>query len=1000
MKDSEVLLTDNEVNPRRGGLWFLYLAFFLSGFSGLIYESQWSHYLKIFLGHSAYAQVMVLGFFMGGMFIGAWLMARLIHRIAEPLKLYVYIELAIGAFGFFFHPIFKFVIHLSYTDILPALDVPWQIHAYKWLVGILLIAPQTILLGMTFPLMVNGILRRYPKLPGNAISSLYFVNSFGAAIGVLVAAFYLMLHFGLPGTMLTAAIINCVVVFIVLFCHPYLSPISLQQEKIRQALKPSYDALAYLLLLCALATGMASFIYEISWIRMLSMVLGASTHAFELMLSAFILGLALGALFIRYFIERIKHKVYILALVQIIMGTLALTTIMLYSHTFYLMQWFMGSLSRTESAYGVFNLISHGVALFIMLPTTFCAGMTLPLMTAVLVNRNYGEKSVGDVYAWNMIGSILGISIAIGFGLTWLGLKDLINFAAFIDVLIGVLLLLASRAFFKKGSIIFLILALASFIYTVFFIQFDPRLMASGVYRTGVIPINKEIIFHKDGRTATVAVEQIGARYTISTNGKPDATVTDRKTGSPTMDEPTQILLGAFPLAIMPNAEEVAVIGFGSGSTSNTLLEDKTLKRVDTIEIEPAMVEGAKQFKHLVPNVFEDPRSHIIIEDAKTFFSTQNRRYDLIIAEPSNPWVSGVASLFTYEFYKEVKKYLKSPGYFVQWMHLYEINDELIAAVLNSIGTVFENYEVYETIDGDVVIIASDEPIPTLSNHIFKNPRLRKKLEYIKVYSLDDLKIRYTGSKETLVPFALVNLNQDYVINSDYKPMLEFLSPKARFMNQWSTLDKINQRNLLSQLEDRDLEKNVHKGIYSKSIVQVNTQDTYRAIVENKGKIEIPLAIFLLDSQQYCLSENGYQTWFSAVFQFSENALAYLSQNQQSKLWPIILPKACLAVLPPFDQKLVEVILAMSQKNYSKVAPLAYELIDDSAFKVRPLEQRMFIIRTAMLADIKNKQYRSLTSTFLKKLKPMLIVENLPKHHIAEFDFLYAYAVIKANESN
>src|SRR5512146_2758958 len=187
-----------------------FLLFALSGFSGLIYESIWTHYLKLFLGHAAYAQTLVLAIFMGGMAIGSWLCARFSGRWSNLLKGYAVAEGIIGAGALVFHDLFARTIELSYTAVIPNLASPAIVAAYKWALSSLLILPQSILLGMTFPLMSAGIIRRHPRAPGEALALLYFTNSLGAAIGVLSSGFYLTDKLGLPGTMQVAGLVNLV----------------------------------------------------------------------------------------------------------------------------------------------------------------------------------------------------------------------------------------------------------------------------------------------------------------------------------------------------------------------------------------------------------------------------------------------------------------------------------------------------------------------------------------------------------------------------------------------------------------------------------------------------------------------------------------------------------------------------------------------------------------------------------------------------------------------
>src|SRR3972149_847688 len=176
----------------------LFFLFVISGFSGLIYESIWSHYLKLFLGHAAYSQTLVLTIFMGGMALGAWVAGRMLTRDIRLLYAYALVELIIGMAGIAFHPVFQMVMDVSFNTIIPAISDPIVMHVYKWTVGSALLLPQSILLGATFPLMSNALLRIRPDLPGRSISLLYFGNSIGAAAGVLVCGFYLIAKTGMP----------------------------------------------------------------------------------------------------------------------------------------------------------------------------------------------------------------------------------------------------------------------------------------------------------------------------------------------------------------------------------------------------------------------------------------------------------------------------------------------------------------------------------------------------------------------------------------------------------------------------------------------------------------------------------------------------------------------------------------------------------------------------------------------------------------------------------
>ncbi|HJP61595.1 MAG TPA: fused MFS/spermidine synthase, partial [Gemmatimonadaceae bacterium] len=590
-------------------LYALYALFFLSGAAGLMYESIWTRYLALLVGHSAYAQILVLTIFLGGMAVGAFLVGRNSERLRNPLTWYAVVEIAIGVLGLLFHPVFRGVSAAAYDSIFPSLVAsPGAQSTVKWLLAALLILPQSILLGATFPLISAGILRRWIDRPGAILSWLYASNSFGAAIGVLLAGFYLVSRFDFPGTLAFAALLNFVAAGMTLALAVQwkeLLPPSVAPTRRRGSSKPTKKlGDTQLLLGAAFFTAVASFAYEIAWIRMLSLVLGSATHSFELMLSAFILGLALGALWVSKRADRWRDPLRALGIVQCVMGALAVATMPLYIASFGWIADLLDVFAKTSPGYAGFTVARYAICLVIMLPATFCAGMTLPLITRILYRNGGNEAAIGDVYASNTAGSIVGVQLAGLVLLPALGVKLLLISGAALDVVVGLILLYIAvpESTRTRTLAIAAVASLAVFLAAAS-VHFDRSLLGSGVYRFGGIPAPGEFIstFYKDGRTATVTVKQFRDDGTLilSTNGKPDASVSkdwlvppeQRKARRSLRDDvSTQILLPVIALAHAPRARYAAVIGQGSGMTSHFLLGSPTLVELKTIEIEPEMI--------------------------------------------------------------------------------------------------------------------------------------------------------------------------------------------------------------------------------------------------------------------------------------------------------------------------------------------------------------------------------------------------------------------------
>jgi predicted membrane-bound spermidine synthase len=790
----------------------LTLLFILSGAAGLFYESVWSRYLGLFVGHNAYAQVIVLVIFLGGMAIGAMIVGRLTERIREPLFGYALVEAGVGLVGLFFHDIYLAVTSWAYTAVFPATAGSVMLVVAKWSIAALLILPQSVLLGATFPLMSAGALRRIRREPGRTLSVLYFANSFGAAVGVLLAGFYLITEAGLPGTILAASILNFFVAIGALVASKYgremepagghaaAWPQSGEEPPSRRASDLSPGSLQRLLLWTAFGTAVASFVYEIAWIRMLSLALSSATHSFELMLSAFILGLALGSFWVRRRADRFADPLRTLGIVQICMGILAVATLPIYFRAFTWMGTVIQTFARSESGYIGFNVARYGICLLVMLPATFCAGITLPLITRTLVQGGVGEKAIGQVYGWNTLGSIFGVSIAALVLMPAVGLKMLLVSGALLDMGVGLSVLFAirssgptARRVLLAATGVWILVAAASWLSP----AFDRHLMLSGVYRFGILPAkgSREVLYYKDGRTATVSAEkmvQTGEIF-IATNGKSDGALSsywfepcdDARPKHPLRGDAATLALAALiTLAHKPDAEVGAVIGQGTGMSSHLLLGSPRLKALYTIEIEPEMIRASRMFYPANRRDFDDPRSHYVVDDAKSYFAAAGRTYDFIFSEPSHPWVSGVAGLFTAEFYERVKQYLKPGGVFAQWIHIYDINDRLVLTVLAALQQKFDHYEVFMPASTDMLIVATaGSEVPRPNWGIFQYPDIARDFCHQIPFTPEAMEATRIGNQSSLGPLV----GSFPAPNSDFYPHLDNGADRTRYMGEQAT---------------------------------------------------------------------------------------------------------------------------------------------------------------------------------------------------------------------
>jgi predicted membrane-bound spermidine synthase len=773
----------------------LALAFLLSGAAGLAYELAWTRYLALLVGHAAYAQVLVLSVYLGGTAVGSLLVAGRSRALERPLRAYARVELGLAAFGLGFHGLYLVGQSALYGVVAPALEGAAALRFASWGVALLLILPQAVLLGATFPLMAAGVLRRAPKLPGRSVSDVYLLNTLGGAAGILFAGFVLIPSIGLPGTAITAGVLNAAAALLAWRGDGTGLGPAVPDRLARPVDAPPERLIVPLLLGSTLVSALASFLYEIGWVRMLSLLLGSATHAFELMLSAFLLGLAGGSLLVRRFADRWVRPLLAAGLIQWTMGLAALLTLPVYEAGFPMMAWLVTNLRGANHGYLLFNAARYGIALLVMLPATLLAGMTLPLFVATLLRLGAGERAIGLANGANTLGSVAGAVLGGLVVLPGLGLERTLAVGASADMVVGVALLATAAAAATRGralgaAVVSGVTACLVIFAVTRVVALDRATLTSGVFRTGRLPGDAppEILFYRDGATATIAVHRTRGRITtLNTNGKPDASLPFRWLEPGTglqearapiagSDESTQVYGPLVLLAHNPGARRAAIIGHGSGMSGQLLLGSPRIESLTTIEIEPTILAASRSFMPANGRVFTDTRSTFRFDDARTALAA-GAPLDLIFSEPSNPWVSGVASLFTVQLYERVRDRLSPTGVFRQWFHLYEIEDDLVLSVLAAIDRSFPDWNAWLVGTSDILIVAGKRRLPDPDFSVAREEGVRAtlglaplpapgQLESLRIFDADGFRPVLAGRAP----------------NDDYRTILDTRAERARFL--------------------------------------------------------------------------------------------------------------------------------------------------------------------------------------------------------------------------
>ena len=532
------------------------------------------------------------------------------------------------------------------------------------------------------------------------------------------------------------------------------------------------------------------------------------------------------------------------------------------------------------------------------------------------------------------------------------GTQLLFEIGVLIDLCLGLGLLLYSRKFAAKWE--FPVVAALSGLIIVAVatgIEFNPLKQASGVYRYGRTELSpgNQILFKKDGKTSTVVVNQEpDGTVTIRTNGKPDASAYLDNSKS-AVDEITQKLLSILPLAFHPDAKKVAIIGMGSGMTTSALLASESIELVDTIEIERAMVEGARQFGNKVESAFSDSRSHIHIEDAKTFFSSHSGKYDIIVSEPSNPWVTGVASLFTTEFYQQIKNYMNPDGLLVQWLQLYETNYTVMSSVFLALSKNFQDFVVFNSDDGNILIIASlNRKLNNLSDWFFQDDRIAKELQLVGIHSLEDLKFRRIGDRQVLYPFFK---STGAPANSDYFPFVELRAPRSRYLNESAVQFSLTRDTGVPVLEllgneNSSMGQNVTPSAHyipsrqfqlAKIIERSFTNNVsipYSDQLPEKFQFEVQ---YLLNSYISCTTKIKEESYtLESLLRIARLVNPYLDKVSAAQFWQQFISAPCYNGLTKRAKNWIALHAATGVRSQEKMFVLSQKILEDSEYLNKP----------------------------------------------------------------
>ena len=802
-------------------LWLIAVCFICSGATGLVYEVLWMRMLGLVFGATTFAVSAVLAAFMGGLALGSAWAGRLAARIRRPLRAYALIEIVIALYALAVPYLFNLVNYL-YALIWEQLHPGfYSFSLWRFVLSCAVLLVPTALMGATLPVLAAALMRS-PEHTQGSVARLYTCNLVGAILGTIAAGFLLLPNLGVSGTIYTAAFVNIVIglcAFLIDLKYGKASAAAAVSEEMSEAASDTVTRAQATLaaqeseaatlrqttiekgsdtkfwLICAAVSGFVTISAQVAWTRVLTMVIGSSTYAFSMVVALFLLGLSGGAYLIgrRKITEDLRRKILKVELMTAVSFFLSL--IIINQMPSILVN--TGLRLNINSWSGLLLLQVFVAGLLILVPALLM-GMVMPLVL-VWASEAGGEATVrlvGRSYALNTLGAIAG-AFSTGFILIPKGsTRFTILTASALCVIIAGLAYRPAPSVADKDLRRSLAVGATAALILILFIS-APRLnlpdLSLGAYDSLVRVLagtrstggggdgrfekqeqeTHRLLMYEEGPTATVTVRNDWEIISLAINGRTNAS--DKE------DMPTQVMLGQLPLLLAPRIENGLIVGFGSGVTVGSMLQSP-IKQLECVELEPSVIKAGDYFNHVNNEPRKDARLRLIIDDARAYMRVNPTEYNMIVSEPSHPWVPGVANLFTREFFELGRSRLSQDGIFVQWLQIYQLSNDGLRSVLATYKSVFPHVLVFRVGGAskgkDLLLVGSRQPLDLERiNERLNDPQIKAELSRINIKGRSDIESWYVCDETQLAP-ALEGAS----INTDDNMLIENRTPREAFL--------------------------------------------------------------------------------------------------------------------------------------------------------------------------------------------------------------------------
>ena len=747
----------------------LLLLFVGSGCAALIYEVVWFQLLQLSVGSSSVSLGILLGIFMGGMCLGSLLLPRRIDASHHPLRVYAFLEIGIGLFG---------IVVLFAVPLIGGLYTAWagtgqaSLFLRAIVAGVCLL-PPTLLMGATLP----AIARFVETTPAGVswLGHFYGGNLAGAVAGSVLAGFYLLRVFDMHTATYVAVALNVLVALLAL-AIARVTPYRARTDADAVTVAVPEARLVYVAIGLS---GMTALGAEVVWTRILSLLFGATTYTFSMILAVFLVGLGIGSTIGSELARRVVSPRSTLGWCQLLLcGAIAWAA---YSTGSSLPYWPINPSISTSPWFNVQLDLMR--AIWVMLPAAILWGASFPLaLAAVAAPGQDPGRLVGGVYAANTVGAIVG---ALGTGLLLVGTvgsqvsqQVLIGIAA----MSGLLLLVPEPRGDARGGLrlpaaiaLVVVVCLGAVLLARAVPPLPGILVAYGRYAATWVGIN-QIVYVGEGVTASVAVSRT-----------PDGVLNYHNAGkvqasSEPQDMRLQRMLGHITTLVPERPTKVLVIGCGAGVTAGAVSIDPLVKDQTIAEIEPLVPQVVStHFSEHNFDVVRNPKVTIHLDDARHYLLTTDEKFDAITSDPLDPWVKGAATLYTREFFNVVKEHLNPDGVVTLFVQLYESNEDAVRSEIATFLEAFPNGAVFaNTVNGqgyDLVLFGQlgnkriDIDAIQTRLGLPENEPVRRSLSQVGINSAVELFGTYAGNRTDMAEWL-----STAVINTDRNLRLQYLA--------------------------------------------------------------------------------------------------------------------------------------------------------------------------------------------------------------------------------